>query len=163
MLFLAFFVIILLFGLVLLFGAPYLPTQRRQADAAFDLLDLKPGQTLYELGCGDGRILRQAAQRDLQAVGYELNPVLVIFAKLYTWKYRARVTVIWGNFWKADLTKADGIFVFLLDRFMIRLDQKLQETRHKRTKTVRLASYAFEIPGKKFAQEKQGVRLYLYK
>lgn len=125
MLFAGFAVVVFLFGFVLLFGAPYLPTQRQQAQAALDLLALKKGQTLYEFGCGDGRVLRQAAERGLKVVGYELNPLLVLVARCYTWKYRKQVKIVWGSFWKADISQADGVFVFLLDRFMRQLDSKL--------------------------------------
>jgi hypothetical protein len=47
-------VMLICFGGVLLFGAPYLPTLKPQVHAALELANLKPGQTLLELGCGDG-------------------------------------------------------------------------------------------------------------
>jgi SAM-dependent methyltransferase len=128
-------VIILLFGFVVLFGAPYLPTLKKQVDAAFDLLDLKPGQTLLELGCGDGRVLKAAAQRGLSAVGYELNPLLVCIAKLHTWRYRKQAKVVWGNFWTAKWPKTDAIFVFLLARYMKKLDTKIVQELHGWTKS----------------------------
>ncbi|MGI9027645.1 MAG: class I SAM-dependent methyltransferase [Candidatus Saccharimonadales bacterium] len=157
--FIVFAVIVSLFAFVILFGAPYLPTRRAQTQAALDLLNLKPGQTLFELGCGDGRVLKQAAQRGLLVVGYELNPILVLTAWLYTWKYRKQVRIIWGNFWKADLSRADGVFVFLLDRFMVKLDEKLKAEVHGSTKLV---SFAFKIPHKKAKRSKAGIYLYEY-
>jgi hypothetical protein len=159
MLFWIFSVFVLLFTFVLLFGAPYLPTRKTQAQTALDVLNLRPGQTLYELGCGDGRVLKQAAQRGLKAVGYELNPLLALIARLYTWRYRQQVRIVCGSFWFADLSKADGVFVFLLDRFMVRLDSKIKsETK----KPVKLASFAFKIPGKKALKTKNGIFLYQY-
>lgn len=159
MIFLLFACIVLLFGFVLLFGAPYLPTKKVQIDTALNLLDLKPGNTLYEFGCGDGRVLKAAAQRDLYAVGYELNPILVVVAYIVTWKYRKRVHIVWGNFWKADVSEADGVFVFLLDKYMKQLDRKLIK---EGKKGLRLASFAFKIPAKKVVTEKQGIFLYRY-
>lgn len=139
--------LILLFGFVVWFGAPYLPTLHRQAGQALDLLDLQPGQTLLELGCGDGRIMRAAAQRGWQVVGYELNPLLALIAWLVTWRYRRQVKVVWGNYWRQAWPPADGIFVFLLDKYMARLNNKIiqQQTGHR----VKLVSYAFRIPGRK--------------
>jgi 16S rRNA A1518/A1519 N6-dimethyltransferase RsmA/KsgA/DIM1 with predicted DNA glycosylase/AP lyase activity len=157
--FLAFSGLVLLFGFVLFFGAPYLPTRRAQAQAALDLLELKKGQTLYELGCGDGRVLKQAAEKGMNAVGYELNPVLVMVAWMNTIRYRQQVKIIWGDFWRADLSKADGIFVFLLDRFMTKLDDKMKR---EITKPIKLVSYAFKIPGKKPVKYKAGMYLYEY-
>jgi SAM-dependent methyltransferase len=149
-----------MFGFVLLYGAPYLPTQRKQAAAALDLMGLKKGQTLYEFGCGDGRVLKLAAARGLHGVGYELNPLLVLIARLHTWKYRKTVRIIWGSFWRADISGADGIFVFLLDKFMPRLDRKIKS---EAGKALPLASYTFKIPGKKEAEYRDGVYLYRYK
>lgn len=71
------FGVIIIFGFVILFGAPYLPTLKPQIKIALDMLDLQPGQTLIEIGSGDGRVLKAAAERGWNAVGYELNPVLV--------------------------------------------------------------------------------------
>jgi DNA modification methylase len=76
-LFIAIFVLLLAFGGVILRGAPYVPTLDPQARAALELLDLKPGQTLLELGSGDGKILVVAARAGLHVVGIELNPFLV--------------------------------------------------------------------------------------
>jgi 16S rRNA A1518/A1519 N6-dimethyltransferase RsmA/KsgA/DIM1 with predicted DNA glycosylase/AP lyase activity len=104
-------ILVLLFGFVLLFGAPYVPTLKPQTEQALDLLNLKPGQTLLELGSGDGRVMRAAAARGLHVVGYELNPILAGVSYFVTWKYRKQVRIIWGDFWHADFTHGDGVFV----------------------------------------------------
>ncbi len=153
-------VLILFFGFVVAVGAPYLPTKKKQIDAALDLLGLKKGQTLLELGCGDGRVLRLAAERGIKSIGYELNPLLVIIAKLSNLKYKDRVSVRWGNYWRVDLPKTDGIYVFLLDKYMNKLDRKII---NQKLYPTRLASFAFKIPGKKVNSEKDGVFLYNYK
>jgi len=153
-------VVILLFGGVVCFGPPYLPTLRVQADVALNLLALSPGQTLLELGCGDGRVVRAAAARGLYVVGIELNPILVLISRIVTWRYRRRVRIIWGSYWRLKWPQADGIFTFMIGRQMATLDRRI-ENWHK--KPVRLASFAFAIPDKRPLQEKQGVFLYLYK
>lgn len=148
--------VVLAFGAVILFGAPYLPTLSKQIDAGLDLLDLKPDQTLLELGSGDGRVLVAAAKSGLQVVGIELNPILVVVSWLRTWRYRRQVRIIWGNFWRTPWPPADGVFVFLHDRFMPKLDARMQKIE------VPLISYAFQIPGKKPAATKDGIFLYKY-
>ncbi len=159
--FLITFGVVLLFGFVVAFGAPYLPTLKSQADTALDLLDLKPGQTLLELGCGDGRVAKQAAKRGLKVIGYELNPILVLIARIHTFKYRKQVSIKWRNYWSAKWPATDGIFVFLLDRYMKKLDKKIiQEYKGRR---VKLVSYTFMIPGKKPAKLANGVYLYRYR
>ncbi len=152
-------ILILIFGAVLLVGAPYVPTLSAQRRDALALLKLKKGLTLFELGSGDGSLLKEAAASGLNVVGYELNPILVAISRFRTLKYRRQVKIVWGNFWKADLSKADGIFVFLLDRFMEDLDKKIKK---EGKPGVKLVSHAFKIPGKKPSAEKGAMFLYEY-
>lgn len=152
-------ILVLVFGAVILVGAPYMPTLKPSCKKALKLLELKPGQTLVDLGCGDGIMLKLAAESGLRAHGYEINPLLVLIAKLRTIRYGRTVKVQWENFWHADLSGADGVFVFLLDRYMGRLDQKL--TRELRPGT-KLVSHAFQIPNKKPAKKQAALYLYKY-
>ena len=147
------------FSFVLLFGAPYLPTLSKQVQIAMDMVDLQPGQTLLELGCGDGKVLVAAAKRGWHVVGFELNPLLVLICKLRTWRYRTLVTVKWGNFWTQPWPSADGIFVFVMPRHMPKLDKKIMQST---VKQVKLVSFAFEIPGKQPLKKHAGVYLYRY-
>jgi hypothetical protein len=157
-------ILVLLFGFVVLFGAPYLPTQKRQIEAALELLNLKKGQTLLELGCGDGRVLKAAAKQGIRGVGYEINPVLVIAAKLYTYNYRDTVSIKWGNYWTATWPEAEGVYVFLLDKYMKKLEKKLlKEKAGWSVSSIKLASYTFKMPGKKPSKEAHGIFLYEYK
>ncbi len=150
---------ILLFGFVVFLGAPFVPTLRRQTEAALDMLALKPGQTLVELGSGDGRVLKAAARRGINVIGYELNPILVVWSRLSTWKYRRNVKVYWRNFWKVKLPPTDGIFVFLLNRYMTKLDKKITQESNN---NVKLISFAFKIPGKQPDKVSDGLFLYTY-
>ena len=154
--FIVIFVLALTFGGVILRGAPYLPTLRTQAEIAVNLLGLQPGQTLLELGSGDGQVLIVAARAGLNVVGIELNPFLVIVSRLRTWRYRKQVRVIWGDFWRAEWPPCDGVFSFLLGRFMPRLDSRMQQLGKP------LVSFAFPVPGRPVDEEKQGVYLYRY-
>lgn len=149
-----------LFGFVVAFGAPYLPTLSQQQAVALDMLDMKPGQTLLELGCGDGKVALAAARRGWNVVGYELNPVLALVAWLRTWRYRRQVRIVLGNFWVKRWPMADGIFVFLLDRYMVKLDKKIIQ---EYSQPVKLVSFAFQVPGRKPLRQKQGLYLYWYK
>jgi hypothetical protein len=151
--------LVLLFGFVILFGAPYLPTLSVQKKLALDMLDLKPGETMLELGSGDGRMLKAAAERGWKAIGYELNPLLVLLSLLITWKYRKQVKVVWGNYWLKAWPKAEGIYTFLLQKYMSKLDTKIaQEYSHP----VKLVSFAFSIPNRKHVQEQKGLFLYKF-
>lgn len=151
---------VICFAGVLAFGAPYLPTLKRQIDIALDLADLRPGDTLLELGCGDGRVLVAAARRGINVVGYELNPILAAVAWLRTIRYRRQVKVIMGDFWRQQWPPADAIFTFLLPRLMPKLDKKIHRFGHR---PLKLVSFAFEIPDKPAAVHSHGVYLYVYK
>jgi hypothetical protein len=159
MLFITVLILLALFSFVLLFGPPYLPTLSKQIEETLKLTGLKPGQTLLELGSGDGRVLLVAAKRGIRGVGYELNPLLVIVSRIVTFKYRKKVKIIWGNYWLADWPEADVMYVFLLQRFMAKLDKKIVQQDCK----VTLVSFASTIPGKKPTIKKAGLFLYEYK
>lgn len=155
--------LVICFGGVLLFGAPYLPTLNPQVKIALDLAGLKPGQTMLELGCGDGKMLIAAAQQGIKVVGYELNPLLALVAWLRTRRYRGQVRVICGDFWHADWPPAEAIFTFLLPRYMAKLDARIKSYQDQQQRPVTLISFAFRIPDKQPKAEKQGVLRYDYR
>src|SRR5258708_7896927 len=132
--------LILFFGLVVFFGPPYLPTFNKQITTALDLIDLKPGETLLDLGSGDGRVMSAAARRGLNVVGVELNPIMFLISKASTFKYRKQVRIIWGNYWGKPWPRADGIFTFMLPKYMAKLDTRIEKWRPKE---IKLASFAF--------------------
>lgn len=148
------------FTYVIMFGAPFLPTLTPQVKNALDMIDLEPGQTLLELGSGNGKVMIAAAERGIKVIGYEINPILVVYSWLRTRKYGKNVQVKFANFWYSKLPPTDGIFVFLLQPYMKKLDTKIEQ---ECSKPVKLVSFAFFIPDKKPNKEHQGMRLYLYK
>ena len=144
----------------MLFGAPYLPTLSPQIEAAFKLLDLKKNNTILELGSGDGKVLIAAAKQGYNAIGFELNPILFLLSYVRTMRYRKKVKLHLGNFWRVALPEADGIFVFLIDKKMETLDKKLKLYKYK---PLKVASFAFKIPNKKIIKTLKGVNLYEYR
>ena len=147
------------FGLIPLKGAPWLPSLKSHRQAAFDLLELKPGQTVIDLGCGDGRLLKAAAKRGYYAIGYELNPFMYAIAWVLTRPYFRRVKLYFGDMWKADVSQAEAVYVFLFDRYMKQLDDKLKA---EAKPGLLLASHTFKIPGKKPLVKQYGIYLYKY-
>jgi hypothetical protein len=152
-------VIVLIFGSVLLFGAPFLPTLKDQTVKALKLLDLEPGQVLIELGSGEGTILREAARHGIKSIGYEINPLLVIYSKLACWRYRGLIKIHWRNFWNMSLSDIDGIYVFLLKPYMPKLDAKIE---NEITKSLKVVSFAFAFPDRKPVKEISGLMLYIF-
>ena len=156
---LAVIIFMLSFGAVLLFGAPYLPTLTPQVKTALELSGLKAGDTLLELGCGDGKVMIAAAKLGINSIGYELNPVVALVAFLRTRKYKSQVKIIFGNFWTAEWPQSNAVFTFLLPKYMARLESKMSQYKYKPTKLI---SNAFEIPGRPIDVQKNGVNLYKY-
>lgn len=157
----AFVGVILLFGFVVWVGPPYIPTLQKQIEHALDVLQVEKGQMLLELGSGDGRVALAAAKRGIHVVGIEINPLLVLYSRIITWRYRRFVLIKWGNIWRNKWPEdVDVIYTFLLDKYMKKLDKKITQTYSHRS--IRLASFAFEVPNKKAVSESSGIYVYVY-
>ncbi len=149
-----------LFAFVVIFGAPYVPTLRRDITDVLDGLDLRPGQLLIDVGAGDGRVLVAAAERGWRAVGYELNPILAAWAKWRTKNYGKNVQIIWGNALSRQWPSADAVYIFGVARIMPRLHTKIIQSIDR---PIKVASFGFEIPGAKKIAQKRAVHIYEYR
>lgn len=131
-------------------GAPFVPTLKPQVKKALDLAGLKPGMTIIDLGSGDGRLLLAAARRGCYAIGYELNPLLVLYSKLRCYSVRRQVKVELRDFWLVPLPDTtDVIFVFLAKPFMEKLERHLKAESRRLQKPLVLISFGFKLPNKK--------------
>lgn len=110
-------------------GAPFVPSTKNTAMTMMHLAHIKSGMKIYDLGSGDGRLLFLAANLGGVAVGFEINPFLVMFTliKRLLSPHRNRVSVYWKNFWHTTLSDADVVFVYLLPWRMERLQQFLED------------------------------------
>jgi hypothetical protein len=137
------------FLLVVLRGAPYVPTHRPQVQQAIEMLDIPAGGTIIDLGSGDGVFLKAAAAKGYYAIGYELNPILCVVSYLRCWHYRKLVTVKWRDFWLTPMpSDIDAVFVFLAGPYLHRLEAKLLKERPPKTRPLTVISYGFIIPGR---------------
>lgn len=139
-----------------LIGAPYAPTRRAVVRKAFDAINLGAGDTVVDLGAGDGFIVCEAARRGANAIGYELSPIMWAVAwfrikllPLTKGESRAKrgVGVYFGNFYKQDISGATIIFVFLMPQNMLRLKKYLATQSLPHAKY--LLSYSFPLPNVK--------------
>jgi len=112
-------ILLLILGLWILipsfYGLPWVPTRESRIRKALELAKLQPGETLYDLGAGDGRVLLMAAKVfGANAIGIEIGPIQCALGWLRIWLSRnskiARMRC--GNFYKADLSDADVVFVY---------------------------------------------------
>lgn len=151
------FVLALGAGFGAFFGAPYVPTHRRVINQALKLINLKPGGLLLDLGAGDGRLLKAAAGRGWRAVGYELNPIFWLIARVSTWRVRALVQLKMNDYLRADWPpQTSVIYIFSSARAMTRLAEKLKRW----PAPVRVVSYGFALPGNKPVKTTGGFLVY---
>lgn len=161
--------IALLYSLYL--SVPFVPMPQAAFGRILDTLDIKDGDVVYELGSGDGRMIVAAAAKypDARFIGIELNPLLCTLARI-----RARRKGVSRNtrfvrqdLFTTDLTSANKLYMYLLDRRMQKLYPKLL----RELKGARVISLAFTFKDKEplrvieFSQ-KRGThgqnRLYVY-
>ncbi len=126
---------------------PYVPTPRRVARKMVELAELRGGETVYDLGAGDGRLLIEAKRKvpGVRAIGIEFVPTIWLLGKLCTWWSGEHVELRLGNALRANLRDADCIFLYLIPSLMKKMEKKFQEELRPGT---RIVSYAFSLPGK---------------
>src|SRR5258708_3093515 len=96
--------------------APFVTSSVKIVDRMLELAKLKPGETLYDLGCGDGRILIAAAEKyKVKAVGVEISPKLVAEAQANIERsgLSDQARVINGDLLDTDLIGADVVTIYV--------------------------------------------------
>lgn len=127
--------------------APSVGAPERAVDKMLDMAKLQPGETLYDLGCGDGRILVAAARRyKIKAVGIEISRSEAEKAaeNVRKNKLQNRVTIVHGNFMHTDLSGANVVTLYLATAANDTVRPNLE--RYLRPST-RVVSYDYPIPG----------------
>jgi predicted RNA methylase len=127
------------------------------------MAEVKPGELVYDLGCGDGRVLVTAAGTfGARAVGVEVDVsryLWSVFAVTLNglWK---RVRIIRQDMFSVDLRDADVVFAFLLQDTNERLKDKLRKELRPGT---RIISNTFTFSGFPLVAVDEELHLYLYK
>jgi len=125
------------------YGVPWVPTRAKRLRKALELVELKAGEKLYDLGAGDGRVLLMAAREfGAQAVGIEVGPVQCAVGWLRCWLggnlRNARIRC--GNFYRVDVSDADVVFVYLTSAQTSRLQEKLARELQPGARVVSIAA-----------------------
>ena len=132
--------------------APYVVSPTRIVDQMLEVANLKPGETLYDLGCGDGRILIAAASKyKVKAIGVEISPRLVARAadNIQQAGLGDQARVMQGDLLTTDVTSADVVTLYLTTSF----NEKLRPHLEKQLRAgARVISNDYPVPGWKAAR-----------
>ena len=124
-------------------GVPWVPTRERRIRKALQLAKLQPGEKLYDLGAGDGRVLVMAAREfGARAIGIEIGPVqcLVGWMRILFSGSRMKARIRCGNFYHANLSDADVVFVYATSSQTSKLLPLLKRDLHPGARVVSIAA-----------------------
>lgn len=141
-------------------GAPWVPTSMSMVHKMLQLAEVGPEDTVYDLGCGDGRTVVAAARRyGARAVGVEIDPLRYLWCQMLisVLGLRDRVKIVYGNFFKQDLSGADVVTCYLLQNTNDKLREKLKRELRP---GARVVSNTFTFPGMQPARKDEDARLY---
>ena len=106
---------------------PFVPTTEAAVAEMLKLADVKKGDVVYDLGCGDGRIVIAAAKAGARAVGLDINPERIAEAKANAKKEGVEASVRFEeqDLFTADIKEASVVTLFLLQSVNLKLRPKL--------------------------------------
>ncbi|HEU4621508.1 MAG TPA: class I SAM-dependent methyltransferase [Burkholderiaceae bacterium] len=143
---------------------PYVPTRMSVVDKMLEIARVGRDDTVYDLGCGDGRIVVRAAERyGASGVGVDLNPERIKEAKANAKKAGVanRVRFVEGDLFKVDISPATVVTMYLLPQVNLQLRPRLLKELKPGT---RLVSHDFDMGDWKPEQEVNvdGAKIYYW-
>lgn len=141
--------------------APYVPTRKKQGEAMIKLADLKSNDRVWEIGCGDARILREVYKLGVkECVGFDIS-FLLIFYNILRSKIRGeKIRFSVKNIWNLEYKNVDVIFCYLLPVAMKRFEA---EVFSKLPAGTKLISNSFRLPNTPCDAEMDHAFLYIKK
>lgn len=122
----------------------FVPSPMRVVRRMLEMAEIQAGEKVYDLGCGDGRVLISAIRKyNALGVGIDINRNLLQVAKQRAGDDAARIRFLRQNIFKTDLRRADVVMLYLLPK----LNAKLMPRLRKLKRGVRVVSHRFELPG----------------
>lgn len=147
---------------VVFFGAPYVPTLKKDILDIQQVRKLKKSDVFVDLGSGDGVVLRSVAPYCARAIGVELSPVLVLLSRLLNRSY-PNTEVKLANIWSVELPPdTTVVYTFFNGKFMERIQRKLQAHVNTHGKTIDMITFGFDVKGKKPIKTARAMFLYRF-
>jgi len=123
--------------------APWVPTPEKRILKMLELANIKPGDKVYDLGCGDGRMVHLASKvYGANSVGVEFSPLVYAMARVRNFILSSKSKVIFADFRKVDLSDAKVVMMYLLPQAVEDLRPKFERELPHGAKII---SYAFAI------------------
>ena len=138
------FLLILLWVLIpALYGLPLVSTRTERVRKALKLANLGPNEVFYDLGAGDGRVLFIAVREfGAKAIGIEVGPIqcALIWLRSLASGFGNKIEVRWGNFYSADLSPADVVFIYATSKEIAKLAPHLEKQLKHGTRVVSISA-----------------------
>ncbi|NLJ12216.1 MAG: class I SAM-dependent methyltransferase [Gammaproteobacteria bacterium] len=147
----------------IILDVPYVPTDEKIVHAMLDLAEVTSQDTLYDLGCGDGRIVVAAAlERNTRGVGIDMDPMRITEAIEYAGHTGVEYLVNFfeGDLLEADFSQATVVTLYLLDLVNVQLRPRLLDELRPGT---RIVSHAFDMGDWKPDQRQSCGSINIYK
>lgn len=142
--------------------APWWRTTNVKARVGLKLAEVTKDDVVYDLGCGDGRVVILAAKEfGTKGVGVEIDPLRFLLANFLVRKNKVskKVKIIRKNFFEQDLSDATVVFLYLIPKTLERLKPKLLKELKPNARIVTY-KYRINLPLVKNLKEEN---LFLYK
>ncbi len=125
----------------------YVPTPQKVVDKMLDVAKVTSSDVVYDLGCGDGRIVVTAAKRGAKATGFDIDPARIQEARahLKSFGVESNASIRWANVFSVDLQPATVVALYLLPELNVKLIPQLEKLRPG----SRIVSHDFDMEGVK--------------
>lgn len=155
--------IVVILGASVFFGAPYVPTKRRELQRMLDkLYVLSPKDIVLDIGSGDGVVLREVSRRGAKAVGYEIHPVYWTISRILSWSDKNVVPKLrnaWTTPFPDDVTL---VYAFAVERDGKRLARTVQREANRLGRPLMLVCYGSPLAGHRPVRTFEAYTLYRF-
>ena len=138
-----------------------MPSSMQMVNLMMEMAEVGPEDVVYDLGCGDGRMLIAAARRfHARAVGIEIDPLRYIWCQflITILGQRKRIRIVFGNLFNQDISEADVVMCYLMPDALQKLEKKFKQELRSGTRVV---SNRFAFPTLDKVREDGDATLYL--
>lgn len=161
--------IILFFSAPLFSLIPFVPVRKKILNEIISALELNEQSVLYDLGCGDGRVLFAAVKmnQNISCIGIEIAPFPFLLAKIKQFFNPSKnIHILYGNFFKINTSSATHVFLYLLPKALDELLPKLEEELRSGSRVVSCDfKFSMREPNKTVvikSNRLKNIKLYIY-